>query len=176
MASVKVLDKKKAYVAGLVEKLKSSCVGVLVDYKGIDAVDDTVLRRQLRECGSDYFVVKNTLLLRAARLSGLEGLEPLLKGSTAVALSKVDYSLAAKILEEFSRKNDFFSIKAGFVEGKVVGKSEVEALAKLPSKDVLVATLLRDLGAPVTGLAVALNGIMRSLALVLNAVAEKRTA
>ena len=110
MASTKVLEQKKAIVSELAEKLKKSCVGVIVDYKGIPADEDSSLRKQLREAKSDYFVVKNTLFRRAVKLAELEGLETFLEGSTAVALSKDDYSSAARILNDSSEKNDFFNV------------------------------------------------------------------
>jgi len=176
MASEKILEKKKAFVAELAEKLKGSCVGVVVAFKGINAVDDTELRAKIRKSNSEYFVVKNTLLSRAVKLAGLGDLAESLKGSTAIAISKDDYSSAAKVLSEFSEKNDFFKLKAGFVEGKVVSQSEVEALAKLPSKEILVAMVLRALNSPISGLATVLQGTIRSLAIVLNAIKDKQAA
>ena len=176
MASEKVLEKKKSYVSKLAKLLRSSCVGVVVDYSGISATDDAGLRRCLRESNSEYFVVKNTLLSRSAKQSGLDDLVQYLKGSTAIALSKDDYSSAARILVDFSKKNDYFKVKAGFIEGKVVDKKEIDALAKLPNKEVLVANLLRALNSPVSGLANVLSGTIRSLTIVLNAVSEKKAA
>ena len=176
MASTKVLEKKKAFVSELAEKLKKSCVGVVVDYKGIPASEDSALRKQLREAKSDYFVVKNTLLGRAVKLADLSGLEPFLKGSTAVAISEDDYSCAARILNDFSEKNDYFSIKAGFVEGEVINAEKIKELAKIPSKEVLLANLLRALNSPIAGFATVLSGTIRSLAIVINAIAKKQQA
>lgn len=176
LASEKVLARKKEFVSELAEKLKKSCVGVIVDYGGITASDDASLRKQLKGASSEYFVIKNTLLGRAVKQARLENLQPVLKGSTAVALSEEDYSSAARILNDFSEKNDYFSLKAGFVEGKVIDVKELKELAKLPSKEVLLANLLRVLNSPVTGLAVVLNGTIRSLAVVIKAIAEKKQA
>jgi len=176
MANAKALEKKKAFVADLAEKLKNSCVGVFVDYKGINAVDDTALRSNLRKSSSDYFVVKNTLLSRATDLAGLDGLDDVFKGATAVAISKDDYSSAAKILKKFSKDNDYFTIKAGFIEGKAVSTAEIEKLAELPSKEVLITNLLRAVNSPVSGLANVLSGVIRSFAIVLNAVGKKKSA
>ena len=176
MASTKVLEKKKAFVSDLAEKLKKSCVGVVVDYKGIPASEDSALRKQLREVKSDYFVVKNTLLGRAVKLANLSGLESFLKGSTAVAISEDDYSSAARILNDFSEKNDYFNIKAGFVEGEVINVEKIKELAKIPSKEVLLANLLRALNSPIAGFATVLNGTIRSFAIVINAIAKKQQA
>ena len=98
MPSEKVLQVKQNYVAELAEKLKKSACGVLVDYSGITVADDTVLRKELREAGVDYFVVKNTLLKRAAEIAGVEGIEDVLEGTTALALSEDDIVTAPKIL------------------------------------------------------------------------------
>ena len=174
MASTKVLEQKKAFVSDLAEKLKKSCVGVVVDYKGISASEDSNLRRKLREAKSDYFVVKNTLLGRAVKLADLGDLESSLKGSTAVAISEDDYSSAARILNDFSEKNDYFNIKAGFVEGEVISVEKVKELAKIPSKEVLLTNLLRTLNSPMAGFATVLSGTIRSLAIVINAIAKKQ--
>ena len=176
MPSEKVLEQKKALVEQLAEKLKGSCAGVFVKYKGITVEDDTKLRKELREAGVEYSVIKNTLLSRAAEKAGLDGLDSVLKGSTAVATSNDDYVAAARILCKFAKNNDFFKAKAGFVEGKVIDASEVENLSKLPSKEILVAQVLGTLNAPITGFATVLNGTIRSLVIALNAIAEKQSA
>lgn len=176
MPSQKVLEQKKALVSDLAEKLKSSCAGVFVSYKGINVADDTKLRKELREAGVEYTVVKNTLLLRACEEAGLSGLEPVLKGTTAVAISKDDYVAAARILCKFSESKDFFKTKAGFIDGETVDESKVKELSKLPSKEILVAQVLGTMNAPITGLATVLNGTIRSLAIALNAIAEKQSS
>ena len=176
MPSEKILEQKKQIVAELTEKLKSACAGVIVDYKGINVSDDTKLRKELREAGVDYFVVKNTLLSRAAKEAGLEGLDPVLEGTTALAVSKEDHVAAARILCKFAETNKSIKTKAGFVEGKTIDVAEVENLAKLPSKEVLVAKALGGLNAPITGFVTVLNGTMKGLVVALNAIAEKQSA
>ncbi len=176
MPSEKILEQKKAIVADLAEKLKNSCAGVIVNYKGINVSDDTKLRKELREAGVEYFVVKNTLLQRAANEAGLEGLDPVLEGTTAIAISHDDHVAAARILCGFAEKNEFFNAKAGFVEGKVISEAEVNDLAKLPTKEVLVAKALGGLNAPISGFVTVLNGTIRGLVVALNAIAEKQSA
>ena len=176
MPSEKILEQKKALVSELAEKLKSACAGVFVNYKGISVSDDTKLRKELREAGVEYTVVKNTLLLRACEKAGLNGLEPVLKGTTAIAISKDDYVAAARILCKFAEDNKFFNAKAGFIDGEVVGESKVQELSKLPSKEILVAQVLGTMNAPITGFATVLNGTIRGLAIALNAIAEKKSA
>ncbi len=176
MPSEKILEQKKALVASLSDKLKNSCAGVIVNYKGINVSDDTKLRKELRESGVEYFVVKNTLLQRAAKEAGLDGLEPVLEGTTAIAISKEDHVAAARILCKFADENDFFKAKAGFIEGKVISEAEVNNLAKLPTKEVLVAKALGGLNAPISGFVTVLNGTIRGLVVALNAIAEKQSA
>ena len=160
MPSAAVLEQKKQIVVELTEKLKSSCAGVVVDYKGISVADDTVLRKSLREAGIDYFVVKNSLLGFAADEAGLSDLKTVLEGTTAIALSADDYITAAKILNEFAEKaNGYFEIKSGFIDGEVVAVDKDKSLAKLPSKEGLVAKALGSLKAPISNLVYALNAI-----------------
>ena len=165
MASEKILNAKKEAVAALIERLKNSAAGVIVDYKGTTVEDDTALRREMREAGVEYTVVKNTLLRFAVRETGLEEVENVLEGTTAIATSTEDVIAPAKILCGFAEKHDNFKVKAGFVEGKVVSLDEVQALAKTPSKETLLTQLVFTLNAPI-----------KNLAVVLNQIAEKQEA
>ena len=176
MASEKILQQKQEYVEQLAEKLGSSVAGVVVSYKGITVADDTMLRRKMREAGVEYSVVKNTMLSRAAGKVGLNELDSVLEGSTALALSAGDHVAAAKILCEFAEKNKNFTVKAGFVEGKVIDAAQVEELAKMPPKEVLVAKVLGGLNAPISGFVGVLNANLRGLVVALNAIAEKQSA
>lgn len=176
MPSEKVLQEKQAYVEQLAEKLKGSVAGVVVSYQGITVENDTKLRRQLREAGVDYAVVKNTMLRRANDIAGLGDLDSVLEGTTALALSAEDHVAAAKILCEYADKSDTFKVKAGFVEGKVIDAAAVTELAKMPPKEVLVAKVLGGLNAPISGFASVLSGTMRGLVVALGAIAEKQSA
>lgn len=176
MPSQKVLEEKQQIVADLKAKLEKAASGVLVDYKGITVADDTKLRAELRKAGVEYSVKKNTLIKLAADQLGLNGLDDVLKGTTALAVSDTDLVAPAKVLSEFAEKHEKFTIKAGFIEGKVVNADEVKALAKLPSKEVLVAKALGGLNAPITGFVSVLNANLRGLVVALNAIAEKQTA
>lgn len=176
MPSEKILEQKQAIVAELVERLNGSVAGVLVNYKGITVADDTKLRKELREAGVNYTVVKNTLLSRATKEVGLDSLNSVLEGTTALATSEDDYVAAARILCKYAESNKKFEIKAGFAEGKPLSISEVNDLAKLPSKEVLVAKALGGLNAPITGFVTVLNGTIKGLVVALNAIAEKQSA
>ena len=176
MPSEKILEQKKQAVAQLSENLKEACAGVIVNYSGINVADDTKLRKELREAGDTYVVVKNTLLGRALKEAGIDGLDSVLEGTTALAYSKTDYVSAAKILSAYADKSKTFEIKAGFVDGSALDASGVKELAELPSKEVLVAKVLGGLNAPITGLVTVLNGTIKGLVVALNAIAEQKGA
>lgn len=159
MPSTAILEKKKQMVADLSERLKNSCAGVIVDYKGINVEDDTKLRRELREAGVEYTVVKNTILGRAAQDAGIEGLDPVLEGTTAIATSVDDYVAAARILNKYAEGHDNFNIKTGYLDGAVIDNSEVIALAKLPSREVLLATIASVVVEPIACIARAVNAL-----------------
>ena len=174
MPSAKILETKKAVVAKLAKKLKNSCAGVVVSYKGINVEDDTNLRRELREAGIEYMVTKNTLLKRAAEDAQIGELTPVLEGSTAIALSENDHIAASRILCKFSDSHDFYQIKSGFIDGNIIDEKEVHRLAKLPSREVLITQVLGGLNAPISGFANVLSGTMRGLVVALGAIAEKQ--
>lgn len=175
MPNAKVLEQKKAIVTEMVDKLKNATAGVLVDYKGITVADDTALRIKFREAGVDYAVVKNTLTRFAANQVGFEGLDPVLNGTTALAVSFTDPVAPAKVIAEFAKGKENFKIKAGFVDGKIISVNEVKALAELPSKEVLISKVLGGLNAPISGFVNVLNGNIRGLVVALNAIAEKKS-
>ena len=162
MASEKILQSKQQYVDELAAKLEAAAGGVIVDYKGITVAEDTELRKQLREAGIDYFVVKNTLLKRAAEKAGITGIDEHLEGTTAIAISKDDIISAPKILyKQAEDSNGKFSIKVGFIGKEAISTAEVEEYAKLPSKEVLVSKLLFMLQSPMQRLAIAASEIAK---------------
>ncbi len=160
MPSAKVLEQKKQVVAELVERLNNSCAGVIVDYKGINVTDDTALRKELREAGVEYSVVKNTLLRLAIESTGLNGLDSVLEGTTAIATSKDDYVAAARILSKFADAHNNFTIKNGYLDGEVIGLDKISGLAKLPPRDVLLAQVLGAFQAPISAFARAVQAIV----------------
>ena len=176
MPSEKILEQKKQIVADLAEKLQNACAGVIVDYKGISVADDTKLRKELREAGVDYAVVKNTLLSRAADAAGKEGLKTVLEGTSALALCNDDYVAAARILCGFAKEHENFKVKVGFTDGQILDAASVEELSTLPSREELVAKALGGLNAPITGFVHVLNANLRGLVCALNAIAEKQGA
>ena len=164
MANKTIISAKQEQVNALSEKIKNSVAGVVVDYRGITVENDTKLRRQLREAGVEYSVVKNNILRRAAADAGYEEMASVMTGTTAFAYSVEDPIAAAKILHKYAEESKgAFSIKGGYMEGKVMDVAGVEAVAKLPGKQELL-----------TMLCMALNGNIRGLAVALNAVAEQK--
>ena len=160
MPNAKVLEAKKQAVAELSEKLGAAITGVVVDYKGITVADDTKLRKELRENGVDYFVVKNTLLGRAIADTCYADMSFALEGTTAIALAEEDYTAAARILSKFAETHPDFKIKTGFLDDKVVDTATIDALAKLPTKEVLLATVCNAFQAPIAAFARAVQAIV----------------
>ena len=178
MPNAKVLSEKQAIVAELTEKLQGAAGGVLVDYKGITVAEDTALRAEMRKNGVDYAVVKNTLTRFAVKNAGLDELEPVLNGTTSLAVCANDPVAPAKVVAEFAKKmnGQKFVIKAGFVDGKVIDVAGVNALAELPSKDVLQAQALGMMLAPITSLAIVLKAIAEEKGGFVEAAAEPEAA
>lgn len=160
MPNAKVLEQKQKLVAELSEKIGKAVTGVVVDYSGTTVADDTALRKELRENNVEYFVVKNTLLGRAVEGTELEGMKEVLEGTTAIALSNEDYTAAARILCQFAEKHENFKVKSGFLDGKLVDVETIESLAKLPTKEVLLATVCSAFQAPIAAFARAVQAIV----------------
>ena len=160
MASAIVLESKKQAVAALAEELKGSCAGVLVEYSGVTVADDTALRAELRKDEVNYKVVKNSILKRAAAEAGIEGLDDVLNGTTALALSAEDPVAPARILKKFADSHKDFNIKAGFMDGAVVDLDTINSLASLPSKDILLATVCNAFNAPIAAFARVIQAVV----------------
>ncbi|OBZ15588.1 50S ribosomal protein L10 [Bacillus sp. FJAT-27264] len=162
MANAKVIQAKQDAVDVVTAKFKGSVTTVVADYRGLNVAQVTELRKQLREAGVDFQVLKNTLLRRATAAAELTELDEVLTGPTAIAFSETDAVAPAKILNDFAKKNDALKLKGGVVEGRVIDADQIKALAELPSRDGLLSMLLSVLQAPV-----------RNFALAVKAVAEK---
>ena len=159
MPNAKVLSEKQAIVAELTEKIQKATAGVIVDYKGITVEEDTALRKECREGGVDYAVVKNTLLRFAFNNTGLNDLDDLLNGTTSLALAD-DPVAPARVMADYAKKLDGkFEIKGGFMDGKPVDLATIQSLASIPALPVLQAQVLGTMLAPITGLAVVLKQI-----------------
>ena len=160
MPNAKVLESKKAVVANLSGKIKEASSVVFVDYKGITVAQDTELRKQFREAGVEYSVVKNTLTNFAAKDCGYDFSE-VLNGTTAMASTTGDPIAPARIVCEFVKKNKLktLAIKGGVVEGSVLSADQLNGFGELPSKNALVASVLGTFLAPISSLAFVLDQI-----------------
>ena len=154
-----IIAKKAQLVTEVAEQFKNASSVVVVDYLGITVEEATNLRAELRKAGVQFAVVKNSILSRAAKEAGLEGMDDIFKGPSAVAFSNDDVVAPAKILADFAKKVEALEIKAGVVEGKVSSKEEIEALAKLPNREGLLSMLLSVLQAPVRNTALAFKAV-----------------
>ena len=153
MPSEKILEAKKKIVADLVASYKEAQSFVFVDARGLTVEQDTALRTEMRKNGVSYKVVKNTTLNLVFKELGIEGLDEMFKGPTAVAYSTEDMMAPAKVSKKFADDFEKLTIKGGIIEGKVATVAEVEALAAVPSKDVLLSQIVYALLFPITKLA-----------------------
>ena len=161
MASDVVLKQKEEEVKALAERMKTSKIILLTDYRGINVTDDTTLRRDLRNANATYDVIKNNITRRALAECGIEGLDDKLEGPTAVVMSNEDYLEPSKVIYNFSKDNEFYQIKGGVIEGKVMTAEEIITLAKLPSRETLLSMLAGALLGNISKVAVALNEVKK---------------
>ncbi len=159
MASEKILNQKKEEVSKLAEQMKEAKLILLTDYRGINVTDDTTLRRDLRSAGAKYNIIKNNITKRALAECGIEGLEEKLEGPTAVVMSTEDYLEPSKIIYKFSKDNEYYKIKGGVIDGKVMTAEEIVTLAKLPSRETLLSMLAGALLGNISKIAVALDQV-----------------
>ena len=159
MASEKILNQKKEEVTKLANEVKEAKLVLLTDYRGIDVENVTNLRADLRKVNARYSVIKNNITRRALAEAGIEGLEDKLEGPTAVIMSNEDYLEPSKIIYNFTKANDYYKIKGGVIDGKVMTAEEIITLAKLPSKETLLSMLAGALLANISKFAVALDQV-----------------
>ena len=162
MPSNKILAAKQAYVKELNEKLTAAMAGVVVSYNGISVADDTKLRKELRDAGVEYTVVKNTMLRLAVKGTKYEALAECFKGDTAIAISPEDPAAAARILCKFADadKTKRFAVKGGFCDGQVMDAAGVRSLSTMPNREGLLSMLAGSLSGIIGGLAVSLQAVV----------------
>ena len=159
MASEVILKQKEEEVKALAEKLKDAKLVLLADYRGISVEAVTELRNTLRDAKSEYKVIKNNIIKRALDANGESGLDEVLEGPTAIVIAEEDYVDPLKAIYNFSKENDFYKIKGGIVEGKIMSAEELIALAKLPSRQELLGMLAGGLLGTISKFAVALDQV-----------------
>ena len=170
------LEEKKKITEDLHERFSKSAIVVVADYKGLDVSSMNALRRKLREEDIEFQVAKNTLLIRAAKDTEVALIEDYFKGPSAVALSYTDPVAPAKILAQFAKDNQKLEIKVGVLKNKVLDVDAIKALAKLPSREVLLGQLLAVLNEVPTAFVRTLAEIPRSLLNVLTAIRDQKEA
>lgn len=167
------LEAKKLVVEEIKQKLQKAKSVAVVEYKGLTVEEDTKMRRDFKQNGGEYKVYKNKLLALALDELGIHGAEQFLHGTSAIAFSYDDEVGAPKVVCDNITKTKKLSLKFGLLNGTLVDSKEIEALAKLPTKEVLLAKLLGTLNGPASALARVLNAPAQGLAIALNAIATK---
>ncbi len=170
----RTLARKEAVVGMIREKLASSQAAFLVDFTGIGAEDMVNLRRRLKDAQSELKVVKNTLAMRAAAETSFSEVPELFRGSTAMVFGYQDPVETAKVLVKFAQEVGSLGLKGSMIEGKLYGAEDIKELSRLPSREILLATLLMTLCGPMSGLVNVLAANMRGLLNVLNSIADKK--
>ncbi len=172
---MKTREQKQKDLEALAEQFQTASAGMLVGFKKLTVAKDQELRRQLREAGATYQVVKNTLARKAADGTPFAQAEEYFKGVTALALAEGDPVQLSKAISKFVKDNpEVFSFKAGVVQGRVVALKDVEAIATLPSKEELIAKIMFLINAQAQRLATVISAVPRNLAVVVGQVAEQK--
>ena len=165
---------KEQAISELNEGIGNATNAFLLSFKGITVPQVTELRRQVRETGSDYIVVKNTLALIAVKDSPLVALREQFSGETAVAFNKTDAVMLAKALTKFAKDVPAVTFKGAMLDGQIIPATQIQAIANLPSREELLSKLLYLMQHPIRGLAIVLNANIRNIAVVLDQIAKQR--
>jgi large subunit ribosomal protein L10 len=171
-----VQPEKIERVEELRDLLRDAKSVILNDFTGLNVADISELRRVCRKAGVSYRVIKNTLAKRSFKVLGLEEIEPFLEGPTAIAVSMVDEAAPAQVLKTFAKDYELPRFKGGFVAGRLLDEGEVERLASLPGRNVLLSQVVGTFQAPLRGLLNCLDASLRDLVYVLKAISDKRGA
>jgi len=167
-------EDKLAFVQEMKDKLAESESFFLIDYRGLTVVEMQELRGLLRKIEGRIKIIKNTLTARAFKDSGIDGFDEALEGPAAIVWSDPDPAASAKALKDFSKEHENLEFKAGFLGGQILDVAQVEALAKLPSKPVLLAELVGAIEGPISGLVFTLEGVLRDFVMTLQSIADEK--
>lgn len=168
-AKVKVVEE-------IQDKFKKASATFIADYKGLKALEMDEIRKALRDASIDFKIVRNTLARRAIKGTELETISGNLKESTAIAFSYKDAAAAAKTLVQFSKDKPNLKLRVGTLGAKVISLAEIQGLAELPPRDVLLGRLLGSMKSPTTGLVMVLSGVPRKFLYALNAIKDQKAA
>jgi large subunit ribosomal protein L10 len=158
MAAIEILKQKEQQVSEIKEKIQGATSIIVLDYMGLNVYEDTAFRKELRDNGVDYSVLKNRLVKRAFNDLGYTQFDDALNGPTAVAFSK-DAVVSSKIIADYSKKLKKMKAKCGMVEGHFFDEATVKTIAEIPPREVLLAKMLGSMQSPITKLAICLNKI-----------------
>ncbi len=170
------LERKKEIVEELHDKFSRSKIAILTDYKGLDVVTISSLRRKLKEIDAEFKVVKNSLLVRASKDTDVEAIRESFKGPSAICMSYDDPVAPAKVLAEFAKNNKKLKIKIGVMNGKPLDFDDIKALSLLPSREILLSQVLSAMNGVPTSFVRVLNGIPQKFLYVLQAIKEQKEA
>ena len=168
------LSKKKEILESLKQEFSEHDTALLIDYRGLNVMQMTDLRSRLRENLCKLLVAKNTLSIRASKGTAFETVKDQFQGPIAIAFTKDDPVSLAKVITDYAKENDKLELKQGLLNGRILSPEEVKAVAKLPSREILLSQLLGVLQAPIRNLLSVIQGPSRSMACVLGAVIDKK--
>jgi large subunit ribosomal protein L10 len=169
-------EQKAAAIAEIADDIRESQAVFAVDFRGISVPQAAEVRTRLREADARFRIVKNTLTERAADQAGAELLKELLTGPTALTFVRGDAAMAAKAISTFNRETELLAFKGGLMDGEALDAAQLQAIARLPSRDVLYGQLVGVVASPITGVVRGLNALISGLAIALGQVAEKKAS
>ena len=162
MANIQNVERKAEQVSLVADKIKKAQSVVVFDYRGITVAEDTELRAEMRKAGVEYAVIKNHIMERACETNGIDAKEAhILKGPSAFAFGYDDVAAPARILKAFIKKAKKCELKGGIVEKVIINAAQVEAIADMPSREVLIARMLGSMMSPISKFAIVLNEIAK---------------
>jgi len=172
---MKTREQKQRDLDALARQFQTATTGMLIGFKKLTVAKDQELRRQLRDAGARYSVVKNTLARKAAEGTPFAQAADHFKGVTALALAEGDPVQLSKAISKFVRENpEVFTFKAGVVEGRVIALRDVEAIATLPSKEELISKIMFLINAQAQRIVTVISAVPRNLAIVVKQIGEQK--
>lgn len=164
MANAQIIERKAEQVTMVAEKIKKAQSVVVFDYRGITVAEDTELRSEMRGANVEYVVIKNHVVKRACEAAGVDAsIGEMLKGPSAFAISYDDLAAPARILKAFTKKAKKCALKGGIVEGAVYDAHQIEAIADMPSREVLIARMLGAMMSPISKFASVIDQIAKKM-------------
>ncbi len=162
MANVQNIERKAEHVNAVSEKVKKAQSIVFFDYRGITVSEDTALRAEMRKSGVEYVVIKNHIMSRACDAAGIDHkIAEILKGPNAFAFGYDDIAAPARILKGFVKKSKKCEIKGGIIEGNVLDAKQIDSIADMPSREVLIARMLGAMMSPISKFVIVLDQIAK---------------